>query len=55
MKRLLIVLLGFGTLSSAQTESFTIREAFGVSHPRQIIDFDLHSKPDPAKKLPDRT
>jgi hypothetical protein len=33
----------------AQTETFRIREAFGVSHPRQIIDFDLHSKIDAAK------
>ncbi|HYA18601.1 MAG TPA: hypothetical protein VEF06_14110, partial [Bryobacteraceae bacterium] len=49
MRFLLAALIGSAALASAQIETFTIREEFGVSHPRQIIDFDLHSKPDPAK------
>ncbi len=32
----------------AAAEVFTLREMFGVSHPRQIIDFDLHAPVDPA-------
>jgi hypothetical protein len=28
-------------------ESFSVREAFGVSHPRQVIDFDLAQPVDP--------
>jgi hypothetical protein len=47
MRLLLAMAIGCCAVASAQIETFTIREEFGVSHPHQIIDFDLHSKPDP--------
>ena len=43
---LMLVILGsFSPLHAQQSESliqtFALKEAFGVSHPHQIIDFDL--------------
>jgi hypothetical protein len=43
-----LVALGLAQGASKPIDSFTIHEAFGVSHPKQIIDFDLHSKVDAA-------
>ena len=43
--------LSVGPVSAVAAEpvqTFTIREHFGVSHPDQIIDFDLNKKIDPA-------
>ncbi|MHB9133682.1 MAG: hypothetical protein ACYDBB_21675 [Armatimonadota bacterium] len=50
---LLTVLMLFGTAFCAQPSggkgplTFTIKEAYGVSHPMQIIDFDLQQKINP--------
>ena len=30
-------------------ETFELREWFGVSHPAQIVEFDLHGRADPTR------
>ncbi len=43
-----IVILGGHSLSAREIATFVIEEHYGVSHPDQIIDFDLNGKIDPA-------
>ena len=41
-------------VAAEPVQTFTIREHFGVSHPDQIIDFDLNKKIDPANVFQQR-
>jgi hypothetical protein len=45
---LALALAGAPAAAEEVAQAFTLREAFGVSHPDQIIDFDLQKKVDPA-------
>jgi hypothetical protein len=45
---LAVALAGAPAAAEALVQAFTLREAFGVSHPDQVIDFDLQKKVDPA-------
>ena len=42
------VVLAGDLLAAAEIRTFAIQERFGVSHPDQVIDFDLGEKIDPA-------
>ena len=43
-----IVILRGHSLSAREIEAFAIKEHYGVSHPDQIIDFELNGKIDAA-------
>ena len=50
---LIVLLCGAGTpprtLPESGGDTFSIKEVFGVSHPNQVIDFDLTQPIDPTE------
>ena len=44
-----VVVLGGHPLSAREIEAFVIKEHYGVSHPDQIIDFELNERIEPTK------